>query len=448
MLVHKGDLTGIEIVSRISEQVMKRDIAVLEECRAVELLRDASGRQVTGALLLDIRQGRFIVARARCTIMASGGGPTQYRFHAPGPEKSVDGLGMLYRSGARMRDMEMVQFHPTGLLVSGSIVAGSLLEEGLRGAGAYLYNGEGERFMQRYAPEAMERATRDIVSRSAYLEMVQGRACPEGGIHMDATHLGVDFVTGNFPGMCARCRQFGFDLARERVPVSPTAHYHMGGAVIDSDGGSSLQGLFVAGEDSGGVHGANRLGGNGICDSVVFGRQTGKAVAAYLGRQPSALPEAEPGLVATLVEHYSAPLGRPGDVSVFALREGLREINWGKIGVARNAADLSAALEEIEALAQEARTVAVRDDRSYNMEWLYYVDLLNMVDISRMVAESALRREESRGAHYRLDHPDQDDAHGLYNLFLTRGDNGRPVFEQIPVEFKHKDLETCQSYSQ
>ncbi len=145
--VHKGDLTGIEIVSRISEQVMKRDIAVLEECRAVELLRDASGRQVTGALLLDIRQGRFIVARARCTIMASGGGPTQYRFHAPGPEKSVDGLGMLYRSGARMRDMEMVQFHPTGLLVSGSIVAGSLLEEGLRGAGAYLYNGEGERCM-------------------------------------------------------------------------------------------------------------------------------------------------------------------------------------------------------------------------------------------------------------------------------------------------------------
>ena len=167
--VHRGDLTGIEIVSRITEQVVKRNITVLEECRAVELLRDASGQQVTGALLLDIRRGRFVIARARSTVMASGGGPTQYRFHAPGPEKSVDGLGMLYRSGARMRDMEMVQFHPTGLIVPGSVVAGSLLEEGLRGAGAYLFNGHGERFMQRYAPDALERATRDIVSRSIYL---------------------------------------------------------------------------------------------------------------------------------------------------------------------------------------------------------------------------------------------------------------------------------------
>ncbi len=277
--VHKGDLTGIEILSRLTEQVMKRQIPVLEECRAVELLLDESGGMVTGALLLDMRRGEFIVAEAAATMVATGGGPTHYRFHAPGPEKSVDGIAMLYRAGAIMKDMEMLQFHPTGLIVPGSVVAGSLLEEGLRGSGAYLYNGAGERFMLKYAPEVGERATRDVVSRSSYLEMINGRACPEGGVQMDASHLGADFVLKNFPGMAERCRQFNYDLARGRVPVAPTAHFFMGGAVIDTDCKATLERLFVAGEDSGGVHGANRLGGNGICDSSVYGRLCGKALA-------------------------------------------------------------------------------------------------------------------------------------------------------------------------
>jgi succinate dehydrogenase / fumarate reductase flavoprotein subunit/fumarate reductase flavoprotein subunit len=199
--VHKGDLTGIEIISRFTEQVMKRRIPVMEECRAVELLKDASGEEVTGALLLDMKRGRFIVVEASATLVATGGGPTQYRLHAPGPEKSVDGLGMLYRAGAVMRDMEMVQFHPTGLIVPGSVVAGALLEEGLRGSGAYLLNGNGERYMKRYAPETAERATRDVVSRSAFLEMTAGRACKEGGVHIVASHLGAEFVEKTFPGM-------------------------------------------------------------------------------------------------------------------------------------------------------------------------------------------------------------------------------------------------------
>ena len=229
--VHKGDLTGIEILSRLTEQVMKRQIPVLEECRAVELLLDESGGMVTGALLFDMRRGEFIVAEAAATMVATGGGPTHYRFHAPGPEKSADGIAMLYRAGALMKDMEMLQFHPTGLIVPGSVVAGSLLEEGLRGAGAYLYNGAGERFMLKYAPEVGERATRDVVSRSSYLEMLNGRACPEGGVQMDASHLGADFVLKNFPGMAERCRQFNYDLPGGRVPVAPTAHFFMGGAV-------------------------------------------------------------------------------------------------------------------------------------------------------------------------------------------------------------------------
>ncbi len=213
--VHKGDLTGIEIISRTTEQIMKRGIPVLEEHRALELLTDATGTQVTGALLLDIRTGTFLVAEARATLVATGGGPTHYRFFAPGPEKTVDGLAMLYRAGARMVDMEMLQFHPTGLIVPGSVVAGSLLEEGLRGAGAHLFNSQGERYMQRYAPGVDERATRDVVSRSSFLEMMAGRGFDHGGVHIVAAHLGADFVEKNFPGMCLRCKLFGYDLDQQ-----------------------------------------------------------------------------------------------------------------------------------------------------------------------------------------------------------------------------------------
>src|SRR5436190_9770071 len=308
--VHKGDLTGIEIMSRLTEQVNKRQIPVLEECRAVELLLDESGQTVTGALLLDMRSGRFIIAEAGATLVATGGGPTQYRFHAPGPDKAVDGLAMLFRAGVLMQDMEMIQFHPTGLIIPGSVVAGALLEEGLRGAGAHLFNGKGERYMMNYAPDVAERATRDVVSRSSYLEMSSGRACPEGGVYIDASHLGADFVLKNFPGMAERCAQFHYDLARGRVPVSPTAHFVMGGAVVDLNGQTSLQKLFVAGEDAGGVHGANRLGGNGICESCVLGRQVGKALAKHLANGNRALAKTRPGQVDEAIDRLTKPMKR------------------------------------------------------------------------------------------------------------------------------------------
>src|SRR3954468_10723191 len=334
--VHKGDLTGIEIMSRLTEQVEKRRIPVLEECRAVELLLDESGQTVTGALLVDMRTGRFIVAEAGATLVATGGGPTQYRFHAPGPDKSVDGLAMLYRAGAVLQDMEMVQFHPTGLIIPGSVVAGALLEEGLRGAGAHLFNGKGERYMLKYAPDVAERATRDVVSRSSFLEMTNGNACPEGGVYIDASHLGADFVLKNFPGMAERCRQFNYDLARGRVPISPTAHFVMGGAVVDLTGQASLNRLFVAGEDAGGVHGANRLGGNGICESCVLGRQVGKALAKHLGNGAGAIREARRGQVEEAVDRVSSPLKRQAGASPFDLRKQLQELNWNKVGVVRS----------------------------------------------------------------------------------------------------------------
>ncbi len=444
--VHKGDLTGIEIMSRFTEQVMKRRIPVLEECRAVELLLDETGEMVTGALLLNMRRGEFIVAEAAATLVATGGGPTHYRFHAPGPEKSVDGLAMLYRAGAVMKDMEMLQFHPTGLIVPGSVVAGALLEEGLRGAGAYLYNGAGERYMLRYAPEVGERATRDVVSRSSYLEMMAGRACPEGGVHIDASHLGADFVLENFPGMAERCRQFNYDLAGGRVPVGPTAHYYMGGAVIDTSGKATPERLFVAGEDSGGVHGANRLGGNGICDSCVYGRLTGKALGQYLVNGNRTIKETRRGQVEETIARLQAPCGRASGADPFALRQQIQELNWNKVGVARREPDLSEALDEIEAIAAELDQVRVTGGAAYNLMYNTFLDLQSMVDTTRMTAFAARLREETRGAHFRQDFPEQRDDYGLFNIFLSRGEDGKPQAEKKPVVFKYKSLEECQRY--
>lgn len=436
--VHKGDLTGIEIISRTTEQILKRNIPVMEEHRALELLTDASGKRVTGALILDMRRGRFLTVEAAAILVATGGGPTHYRFFAPGPEKSLDGLGMLYRAGVRMVDMEMLQFHPTGLIVPGSVVAGSLLEEGLRGTGAYLFNAQGERFMKRYDPEKMERSTRDVVSRSAFLEMMAGRGFGHGGIHIDASHLGAAFVEKNFPGMCLRCKIFGYDLARKPVPVSPTAHYMMGGAVVDAECRTSLEGLFCAGEDSGGIHGANRLGGNGIADSCVFGRLAGKAMAEHLSRQGKTIPATDREPIKAFIARYTAPFEQTGgEGGPYRLRDRLRELNWNKVGVARTAVDLSAAVDEITEIKKTLEQVRLEGIRPFNMPWNNFIDLLNMIDVSLMVAKSALQRDETRGAHFRLDYPEQNDAYGLFNIFLQKGTDENPVFEKKPVALKY-----------
>ena len=434
--VHKGDLTGIEIISRTTEQILKRNIPVMEEHRALDLLTDSSGKRVAGALLMDMRSGSFLVVEAAATFVATGGGPTHYRFFAPGPEKSLDGLGMLYRAGVWMRDMEMVQFHPTGLIVPGSVVAGSLLEEGLRGQGAHLFNALGERYMARYDPEKMERATRDVVSRSSYLEMHAGRGLEHGGVHIVASHLGADFVEKNFPGMCLRCKTFGYDLARKPVPVSPTAHYMMGGAAIDTACHTSLERLFCAGEDSGGPHGANRLGGNGIADSCVFGRLAGKSMAAYL-RDDRTVPEVDTGQIEQLILRYTKPFDRSSGVLPFELIEKLRELNWTEVGIVRSEEGLMKAAERVEAICDEAEGVRLEGPRAYNMAWREWINLLNMLDVSRMIIHSAILRKETRGAHAREDYPQQDDKEGLFNLFLKKGDDGKPVFEKRPVDLKY-----------
>ncbi|HUR60079.1 MAG TPA: FAD-binding protein, partial [Opitutaceae bacterium] len=294
--VHVGDLTGIEIMSRLRDQVFACNIPCLENTRALELLTSRDGQRVVGALLLDIQTGRYIAVKSKAVILATGAGPLMYQRSACAQEKAADGLAMAFRAGAHLMDMEMVQFHPTGLVVPGSRLNGALLEEGLRGAGAHLFNGSGERYMARYDADKMERSTRDRVSRAGYTEIMTGRGTENGGVLIDVTHLGAEYVEKNFTGMRDRCLRIGFDLARERVEVAPTAHFHLGGVRIACDGSTNLEGLFAAGEDASGVHGANRLGGNGVAESTVFGARVGDFVAGWVADRGH--DEPQPGQVA------------------------------------------------------------------------------------------------------------------------------------------------------
>ena len=434
--IHRGDLTGIEIINRLRDQLFGRDVRVLEETRALELVPDRSGQAIAGALLLDVRRGEFILVEARAIVLATGGGTRMYKIAAPSLEKTGDGMAMAARAGAEFLDMEMFQFHPTGLLAGASRMSGMVLEEGLRGAGGILRNALGERFMERYDPRHMERATRDVVARSGYLEVMAGRGTRQGGVLLDVSHLGADFVWKHFRGMVERCLDFGVDIRREPVEVSPTAHFHMGGVRIDADCRSSMPGLFVAGEDAGGVHGANRLGGNGVAESTVFGGRAGYAVAETLEHVDERQPDRR--FAERVVREAEAILARESGENVFRLRERLENLMWEKVGVVRCGPDLEAALIELAELKQRADRVAAPGGRRLNWAWTEALDLQNMLLVAEMTARSALRRTESRGSHYRGDFPEKDDSTWLRNVCLVRRGEQLLLWEE-PVVFSRLD---------
>ncbi|MBL8309738.1 MAG: FAD-binding protein [Burkholderiales bacterium] len=421
--VHKGDLTGIEIINRLAEQVWARGIERLEEHRAIELVKTASGDALAGVLMIDMRTGGYVFVQAKAVLLATGGGPTMYKYHTPSGDKSCDGLAMALRAGLPLRDMEMVQFHPTGLLAgSGTRMTGTVLEEGLRGAGGWLLNGEGERFMSRYDDRA-ERATRDIVSRSIYREMRDGRTTPNGGVWIQMHHLGVETVRQQFKGMVERCEDCGFDLAGGRVEVVPTAHYMMGGVVFEPDTRTPLRALFAAGEDTGGVHGANRLGGNGVANSTVFGGIAGDTMAEWVRREGT-FRAPDHDAIAAAVRRAEAPFQRPaGDLE--AIREGLYNCMWADVGILRTRASLESGLAKLDALETQLSLTGVTDvDRAFHMGWHDWLNLKNLIAVSRVIALSALAREDSRGAHFREDFPDTGDLASSSHIAVRQQDDG------------------------
>ena len=426
--VHRGDLTGIEIMGRLRDQMFRLNPRELEDVRALDLIFDAGG-ELAGVTVLDVMTGAIALLRARVVVVATGGAATMYRIAAPAREKTGDGVAMCWRAGLPVRDMEMMQFHPTGLLAGAARMTGAVLEEGLRGAGAYLLNASGERYMERYDPEKMERATRDVVARAGYTEIMEGRGTPAGGVMIDISHLGQAEVERRFAGMVARTRQIGQDLATGPVEVSPTAHFHMGGVIIDRDCRTEVDGLLVAGEDAGGVHGANRLGGNGVAESTVYGARAGDTAAALVRERP--LRDADEAQVAASARRALAPLERDGERLPFAVTAALKDAMWEGCGVVRDRSGLESARDRIDELAEEAGALSVPGAAAANPAWQEALDLENQLTVARVIVESALAREESRGSHHRSDFPKPDDARWL-RVAVARKD---AELEWRPVEF-------------
>jgi fumarate reductase flavoprotein subunit len=431
--VHKGDLTGIEIINRLAEQVWARSIGRLEDHRAIELIKTADGSALAGVLMIAMHSGEFVFVQAKAVLLATGGGPTMYKYHTPSGDKTSDGFAMALRAGLPLRDMEMVQFHPTGLLAGPHTrMTGTVLEEGLRGAGGYLLNGAQQRFMYDYDPRG-ERATRDIVSRAVYAEMRAGRTSPNGGVYIDMRHLGADNVRRQFKGMVERCADCGFDLASGIVEVVPTAHYMMGGLRFAPDCSTELTALFAAGEDTGGVHGANRLGGNGVANSTVFGGIAGDTMGAWVQRVGAFRAPDDAAIAASILRH-EAPFSQPAG-SLEPIREALFDGMWKDVGILRHADGIRAAQHHLVALDKELAGIGVADgERGYNLAWHDWLNLSNLIAVSKVIATAALAREDSRGAHYREDFPDSGALPGS-SFTVVREQEGVLALTRVPVAF-------------
>jgi len=329
--------------------------------------------------------------------------------------------------------MEMVQFHPTGLLAGPDTrMTGTVLEEGLRGAGGHLLNGEMKRFMDAYDPK-LERATRDVVSRSIYAEMKAGRTTPNGGVYIKMSHLGPDNVAKKFKGMVDRCRDCGFDLAGGLVEVVPTAHYFMGGVVCRTDTSTELPGLFVAGEDASGMHGANRLGGNGVANSTVFGGIAGDVMPSWIAANPGHRAPDE-DVLHFEIERARHPFSKKTG-SLNAIRERLLDLMWEDVGVVREESGMTRALAGLDDIESELLETGVEEDRAFNLTWHDWLNLRSLCEVSRVIALAARERKNSRGAHFRSDFPDPGDLAGSCFTVVRQASGGQLEIGNEPVQF-------------
>ena len=464
-LAHVGDRTGLEMIRTLQDYAVHQGIDDHMECAVIELLTD--GDRVVGAFAFDRDRGTFKVFHAKAVVLATGGVGKAFRITSNSWEYTGDGHALAYRAGAALIDMEFVQFHPTGMVWPPS-VAGILVTEGVRGEGGVLRNSRGERFMfgdipplyrnstadseeegWRYtqgdkdARRPPELLTRDHVARCIVREIKEGRGSPHGGVFLDIAWIkerlpnAAEHIKRKLPSMYHQFKELaGIDITEQPMEVGPTTHYVMGGVRVDADSQmSDVPGLFAAGECAGGLHGANRLGGNSLSDLLVFGKRAGEHAARFArenaGGQISADQVAEVARVA--LEPFDRGVDAESAENPFAIQHDLQDLMQEQVGIVRNERDLQDALEAIDRLRDRTGRVAVSGNREYNPGWHTALDLRNLLTFSEVIARAALERQESRGAHTRLDFPDKDETYGKLIIAIRRDADGGLTVSREPT---------------
>jgi succinate dehydrogenase / fumarate reductase flavoprotein subunit len=424
--VYSADITGHVLIHVLYEQLLAADVVVYEEFFATNLVVD--GGRCTGVLCWDLVRGGVRGVSAQATILATGGMGRMYYGTTNAYACTGDGMSLAWRAGVPLKDMEFMQFHPTTLKSNGVLIT-----EGCRGEGGYLRNASGERFMAEAAPNAMELASRDVVSRAEWREIEAGRGV-DGCVLLDLTHLGPKKILSRLPGSRELALDYaGVDCIEEPIPVRPGAHYQMGGVDTDVHGRTLLPGLYAAGECACvSVHGANRLGGNSLMETIVFGRRAGRHAAESLPEEPEGVPVAE-SAVRDEERRLRAILGREGDLRPWQVREELVSVMYEKAGIFRTEDRLSECLEVVRRLREQVHTVVVDDkgDR-FNTDLTSVLELESMLDMADCLVTGGLARRESRGAHTRLDFPDRDDEQWLRHT-LAWHDAGGVRLDYRPV---------------
>ncbi len=423
-LCHVGDRTGLELIRTLQYKGIHCGIDIFQEVTTTRLLKD--GERVAGAIGYERESGRFLLWRAKAVVLATGGWGKVYKVTSNSWESTGDGAAIAYRADAELQDMEMVQFHPTGMVWPPG-VRGILVTEGVRGEGGILVNAEGRRFMQDYDPKRMELSSRDVVARSIHKEVQAGRGTPHGGAWLDITHRGAEFIRRKLPNMYDQFLHLAdIDITKTKFEVAPTIHYTMGGVRADPETcATNVPGLFAAGEVACGLHGANRLGGNSLSDLLVFGRRAGEAAREY-AMGLTVLPGVDDGEVRLEQERVLRPFAVEAGENPYQLHAELQQVMGEHAGIARDGASLQAGLDKIMALQERAGRIGVSGSRMYNPGWHTALDVGNMLLLCEAIFRGALAREESRGAQWRTDHPDELEDFGRINFVEYRdGDTMR-----------------------